>query len=74
MSERFLRRREAAEYVHHKFGFCSEKSLAKLAVVGGGPIYRKVGKFPVYSPADLDEWASAKLSPPVRSTSEYEAA
>ena len=46
------------------------KTLAKLAVVGGGPAYRKAGKFPLYEPDDLDEWALAKLSAKVRSSSE----
>jgi hypothetical protein len=74
MTERFLRRREAAEYVHAKYGFCSDKTLAKLATVGGGPIYQKAGKFPLYKMEDLDGWAASKLSKPVRSTAEYEAA
>jgi hypothetical protein len=47
--------------------------LAKLVVVGGGPAYRKAGKFPLYEPDDLDEWALAKLSPKVRSSSEFRA-
>ena len=70
-----LRRKYAAKYVEEVHGQpCSPKTLAKFAVVGGGPAYRKAGKFPLYEPDDLDEWALAKLSPKVRSSSEFRAA
>jgi hypothetical protein len=48
---------------------CSAKWLAKLAVVGGGPQFRKIGRFPVYTRSDLDEWVEAKITAPRRSTS-----
>jgi hypothetical protein len=68
----YLRRRAAAEYLRERRGVpCSEKTLAKLACIGGGPIYRLFGRIPLYSIADLDAYAEAKLSKPVRSTSEY---
>ena len=64
--------KDAAKYVEDVHGQpCSPKTLAKLRVVGGGPAYRKAGKFPLYEPDDLDEWALAKLSPKVRSSSEF---
>ena len=67
-----LRRKDAAQYVRDVHGQpCSPKTLAKLVVVGGGPAYRKAGKFPLYEPDDLDEWALARLSPKVRSSSEF---
>ena len=69
-----LRRKDAAQYVQDMHGQpCSHKTLAKLAVVGNGPAYRKAGKFPLYEPDDLDEWALARLSPKVRSSSEFRA-
>lgn len=70
-SERkFLRRADAAKYVREKWGMpCSAKWLAKLAVVGGGPIYRKAGRFPLYRPTDLDAWVEDRLDAPRRSTS-----
>jgi hypothetical protein len=69
----YLRRRAAAEYLRQHWGVpCSEKTLAKLACVGGGPIYHLYGRIPLYSPADLDSYAEARLSRPLRSTSEYE--
>lgn len=66
----YLRRKQAGEYLKTKYGFCSEKSLAKLATVGGGPIFHKAGTAALYAPKALDEWALAKISAPVRSTSE----
>ena len=70
-AERLLRRTEAATYVTGTYGIpCSPKTLAKLAVVGGGPAYRKAGPFPLYDTDDLNDWAQSKLGPKVRSTSE----
>ena len=67
---RYLRRIEAAEYVAATWGFpCSPKTLAKLAVIGGGPAFRKAGRIPLYAEADLDAWARTKLGPRVTSTS-----
>jgi hypothetical protein len=70
----FLRRKQAGEYLKAKFGFGSEKTLAKLACVGGGPEMRKAGVAALYEPAKLDEWALAKIGAPQRSTSDARAA
>ena len=71
-STALLRRKAAAEYLRQRWGIpCSEKTLAKLACIGGGPMYRRFGRIPLYEAADLDEFAQAKLGKPVRSTSEY---
>ena len=60
------------EYLRENRGIpTSEKTLAKLACIGGGPVYRLFGRIPLYLIADLDVYADAKLSKPVRSTSEY---
>ena len=68
---RFLRRADAAVYVCNRYGFpCSRQWLAKLAVIGGGPVFRKAGRFPIYSPADLDAWAQSRIGPAQTSTSE----
>jgi hypothetical protein len=48
--------------------------LAKLAVIGGGPVFRKAGRNPVYEPSELDRWAEARVGPPQRSTSEVDPA
>ncbi len=71
IAHNYLRRIPAAEYVHARYGFCTAGTLAKLAVTGGGPRFRKIGKWPVYTPEDLDAWAQSKISQPVSSTSEY---
>jgi len=67
---RLLRRAEAAEHIRGKWGYpCSPRTLAKYAVIGGGPPFRKAGRFPLYHPDDLDGWIAGKLSDPVTSTS-----
>jgi hypothetical protein len=69
-SAKYLRRRDAAQFVRETWGLpCSPKWLAKLAVVGGGPVFRKAGRYPVYLEADLDAWAEARIGAPRRSTS-----
>lgn len=66
---RYLTRAAAAHYVRATYGFpCSRQWLAKLAVVGGGPVYRKAGRTPLYAPSDLDEWATTRIGAPQRST------
>jgi hypothetical protein len=70
-NRRFLRRIEAAAYVSESYGFpCSCQWLAKLAVIGGGPIFRKAGRYPIYELGDLDQWARARIGPARRSTSD----
>jgi hypothetical protein len=66
----YLRRKQAGEYLKSRYGFGSEKTLAKLASVGGGPEFRKAGVAAVYEPAKLDEWALAKIGAPQNSTSD----
>ncbi len=66
-----LRRYEASNYLLETHGIRrTVGTLAKLAVIGGGPRFRVAGRTPLYSPDDLDAWADSILSPPVRSTSE----
>jgi hypothetical protein len=71
---KFLRRDAAAEYLRDRYGFCTTKSLSKMASVGGGPTMYRIGSIVVYAPADLNEWARSKMSGPLRSTSEAVAA
>jgi hypothetical protein len=67
---RLLRRAEAAKHIQDKWGYpCSPRTLAKYAVVGGGPPFRKAGRYPLYDQNDLDGWISGKFSEPVTSTS-----
>lgn len=68
---KYLRRDDAARHVRETWGVpCSAKWLAKLAVTGGGPVFRKAGRTPIYAPADLDVWAQARISGPRQSTSD----
>lgn len=71
----FLRRADAAAYITEHYGFpCSRQWLAKLAVIGGGPVFRKAGRYPIYEPSELARWAEARIGPPQRSTSEMDPA
>jgi hypothetical protein len=73
--EQLLPRAEAAQYLSDvKRIPTSVAQLAKLAVTGGGPEYRKAGRTPLYPRDGLDSYAKAKLSPRVRSTAELRAA
>ena len=62
--------KKPVEYLRVKFGHGSEKTLAKLAVTGGGPVYRKAGKMVFYTPEDLDNWALSMMGVPRRTTSD----
>jgi hypothetical protein len=72
--EHLLSRAEASDYLRgvwkipHSIG-----TLAKLAVVGGGPEFRKAGRIPLYPQDGLDAYARTKLTRRVRSTSELNA-
>ena len=67
----FLRRAAASQYLHETHGVeRAPRTLAKLAVIGGGPVFRRVGRVPLYAPKDLDAWVASKLSQPMHSTSE----
>lgn len=68
--QRRLRRTEASEYLKDTWGIDRKPStLAKLAVVGGGPRFEHANRIPLYPVAELDAWAASILSPLKRSTS-----
>jgi hypothetical protein len=68
---RRLRRSEASAYMLAQHGVSrTPATLAKLACIGGGPIYRLAGRIPLYEPADLDRWVDSIMSSPRRSTSD----
>ena len=69
--EQLLRRTEAARYLLETWRIsCSVGTLAKLAVAGDGPEFRKAGRTPLYPQDGLDSYAQSKISPRVRSTAE----
>jgi hypothetical protein len=70
-SPKYLRRRQAARYLNDEWGLPTAAStLAKKAVVGGGPAFHSAGRIPLYSILELDRYAKAKLGNPRRSTSD----
>ena len=70
-SQRFLRRKAASDYLSKTHGLDrAPGTLAKYAVIGGGPIFRRIGRVPLYATEDLDQWVGSKLSEPMRSTSD----
>ncbi len=66
-----LRRAEASNYLAQRHGIVRAPStLAKLAVIGGGPKFYSAGRFPLYPPGELDAWAAAISGPLRASTSD----
>jgi hypothetical protein len=68
--ERRLSRKEAAEFLTNLGYKTASATLAKLASVGGGPLFESFGRKPLYRSTDLLEWAQARSSGPRRSTSD----
>jgi hypothetical protein len=67
---RFLSTPNAAAYLTVKYGHGTAKTLDTLRCRGGGPAFRRIGRFVVYETTALDAWAAARLSKPLNSTSE----
>lgn len=66
-----LDRREASQYLLEQYGIRrSPNTLAKLACVGGGPVFRKANRAVIYDPPALDTYAAEITSGPMRSTSD----
>ena len=67
-----LSRPEASEYLLSQPGIRrSAGTLAKFAVIGGGPKFKKVKRSVIYDRQDLDVWASGIISKSFANTSEY---
>jgi hypothetical protein len=66
----YLRRAEAARYLQERYGAYTAETLAKLACIGGGPRFQKVGPYPLYRPEDLDAWIASRMTGPVAHNSE----
>lgn len=71
---RLLTRRDAAAALTTAGYPTATATLATRASRGGGPIYRRYGARVVYRWGDLLDWAEGRLSEPMRSTSEADAA
>jgi hypothetical protein len=70
LSERYFRRHEAAQYLTDLGLPIAAATLAKYAVIGGGPEFQRWSRFPVYAEAALQAWVKQRLGKAVRSTSE----
>ena len=67
--------REALAEALNAAGFpTSPATLATKASRGGGPPFRKFGPRVLYTWGEAIEWAKSRLSVPMRSTSEADAA
>jgi hypothetical protein len=74
-TRKFLRRKAASDYLRETHGLDRAPStLAKLAVIGGGPIFCRAGRVPLYSPESLDTWVASLLTGPMRSTTDTSSA
>jgi hypothetical protein len=61
---------EAVEYLRERHGIeVAQTTLDKLRSMGGGPVFQKFNRTPLYHRNDLDQWAIAKLGPRLISTS-----
>jgi hypothetical protein len=70
-NQKLLRRKDASKYLEQTWGVIRAAStLAKYAVVGGGPAFQLLGRVPYYSIDTLDKWVLSELSAPMRSTSD----
>jgi hypothetical protein len=68
--KKYFTRVQLAEYLTEMGYQVSPKTLAKYAVIGGGPLFRKFGNRPLYTTEDGLNWAESKLSTPMTSTSQ----
>ena len=57
---KFLRRKDAADYLKSCYGVGARRTLDKLATVGGGPPFTKIGGAACYAIADLDAWVESR--------------
>lgn len=68
MVQTYLRRDAAAQYLRDRYGVYTPETLAKLAHLGAGPKFRKLGRYPLYTPRDLDDWALGRMTEPCLSS------
>jgi hypothetical protein len=60
----------AAAHVVQRGVPTSAYQLKLLRTTGGGPRFRKFGRFVRYEPAELDAWVESRLSAPRASTTQ----
>lgn len=69
-----LTRKQAAQYLSESGYLISVPLLAKLAVSGNGPRYRRWGRRVLYQPEDLLRWAEERSGRRLSSSTEHDAA
>lgn len=67
---RLLRREQLAEALTARGYRITAATLKSMATRGGGPPFRKFGKWVSYEWGPSLKWAESRLSPPRHSTSE----
>jgi hypothetical protein len=67
-----LRRKTTAAALTEAGYPTAPSTLASMATRGGGPPYRLYGRVPLYTWGEALAWARARLSQPIRSTSELD--
>lgn len=69
-TDRRMTRAEAAHFLTSRGFKVAVATLGKYATLGGGPRYSKFGRKPLYTAADLLEWATSRTTAPRQHTSE----
>jgi hypothetical protein len=69
-NEKRLSRTEAAALLTSRGFRTAKATLDKLAVVGGGPVFEKFGRKPLYTEAGLLAWVASRTTGPRRNTSQ----
>jgi hypothetical protein len=65
-----LTRREASDFLTELGYSVAPTTLAKYATLGGGPVFEKFGRRPLYLRTDLLAWVASRSSGRRRSTSQ----
>jgi len=73
-ADSLLTRAQAAAALRSAGYPIADKTLATRASRGGGPPYRRFGARVLYRWGDALSWAQSRLSAPINSTSELDAA
>jgi hypothetical protein len=68
--DRLLDRKQASSFLTERGYRTAVATLAKLACLGGGPVFESFGRRPLYREVDLLAWAQARSTGPRRSTSD----
>jgi hypothetical protein len=71
--EKRYRRKEAAAFLTNVGLPIATATLAKYAVIGGGPEFQIWGRFPVYLQTSLQTWADQRLGKAASTTTEHAA-